>query len=82
MGLMTLYIITTSVLLTLVLLGVGYCWNSIRLIRRDLQLPPLRDKINPLDLTPRLIKNAPRIKPKYRSDFDLFEREKEREKNS
>ena len=76
MGLITLYIITTCVLLSLVILGFVYLWNSIRIIRRDLQLPTIRESYTPLDLTPRIIKNAPRIKPKYRSDLDLFEREK------
>lgn len=76
MDLTIVVIMVTSILLSIVAFGFFYLWTSIRAIRRDLELPPLRDKMAPLDLTPRLLKNAPKIKPKYRSDFDLFEREK------
>lgn len=76
MDLTIVVIMVTSILLSIVAFGFFYLWTSIRAIRRDLELPPLRDKMTPLDLTPRLLKNAPKIKPKYRSDFDLFEREK------
>ena len=76
MDLTSIVVMVTSILLSIVAFGFFYLWTSIRAIRRDIVLPPLRDKMTPLDLTPRLLKNAPRIKPKYRSDIDLFEREK------
>lgn len=60
----------------LLMIGFLIFWYQFHEMRKNFwnnRHIEIREPTRPIDLTPRMIKNGPRIRPKFRSDEKLFE---------